>query len=94
MILKKEHQYQNRKLIALCDSSLIGKKFSENDLCINVSERFYKGEKLKEYDLNKLDESIMLNIVGEESIKIALKYKLINKGSIIKIQGIPHVISI
>ncbi|MFH1209561.1 MAG: DUF424 family protein [archaeon] len=94
MILKKEHNYQGKRLIVLCDSSLIGKKLSENDLCLNISERFYKGEKLNESDLKELDDSVMFNLVGKESIKIALKYKLINKDKIIKIQKVPHAMVI
>jgi len=94
MILMKEHIYQGRKLVTLCNSSLIGKKFSEKDLNLNITERFYKGGKLNEDILKTLEPGVMLNIVGEESIKIALKYKLINKRNIIRIKKIPHAMLI
>ncbi|MBU2634369.1 MAG: DUF424 family protein [Nanoarchaeota archaeon] len=94
MILIKEHFHHERKLITLCDSSLIGKTFEDNNLNIKITEEFYKGQKLNESILSNLKQGVMFNIVGEESIKIALKYKLITKKNIIKIKKIPHALVI
>jgi len=94
MILIKKHFHHERKLITLCDSSLIGKTFEDNNLNLKITEGFYKGKKLNENILSNVEPGVMFNIVGEESIKIALKYKLINKKNIIKIKKIPHTIVI
>lgn len=87
----KIHKSGDRNIIAICDEDLIGKKFAEKNLILDITERFYKGEKLNpEQVLELMKDSLNLNIVGEESINIALKNNIIEKESIIKIQGIPH----
>ncbi|MCD4666307.1 DUF424 family protein [archaeon] len=93
MILVKIHEYRESIVVSLCDENLIGKKFSEGDLELNITERFYKGENLPEDKILELIKNANnLNVVGEESIKFAIKNKLINKQDIIKIKNIPHAI--
>lgn len=87
----KIHKSEDRNIIAICDDNLIGKAFSEGNLILNITERFYKGEKLSpEKVLELMRNALSLNIVGKNSINLALKNNIIEKESIIKIQGIPH----
>lgn len=93
MIFIKEHIHNNRKLLAICDGNLIGKTFEEKDKILNVSKTFYHGEPMFEKDILELiEDNILLNIVGEESINFALKNKLIDKKGIIRIKSIPHAL--
>lgn len=91
MIYLKINKTEQNEIIAVCDSDLIGKKFSENGLNLDINEIFYKGEIMNEKEIIKiLKESININIVGKESIKLAVKAGIINKDNIIKIKNIPH----
>ena len=91
MILIKVHKTKFRDVVALCDSNLIGKKFEENDLQLEITERFYKGKPIDEEDLLPiLRDAEILNIVGEESINAAVKAGVVYKENIIRIKGIPH----
>ena len=93
MIFVKEHIYHHRKLLAICDGNLIGKTFEEGDKILNVSKTFYHGTPMFERDILKLiEDNILLNIVGEESVNFALENKLIDKKGIIKIKNIPHAL--
>jgi hypothetical protein len=93
MIFVKEHIYNNRKLLAICDGNLIGKTFEEGNKILNISKSFYFGEPMFEKDiLNLIEDNTLLNIVGKESIDFALKNKLIIKEGIIKIKNIPHAL--
>ena len=93
MIFVKEHIHNNRKLLAICDGNLIGKVFEEKNKVLNVSKNFYHGEPMFEKDILKLIENnILLNIIGRESVNFALKNKLIDKKGIIKIRKIPHAL--
>ncbi len=95
MIIVKIHQANKRKIVSLCDANLIGKKFEDGNLQLDVSNLFYNGEKLNEEGiLNVVKDADSLNIVGVESIKFSLKNKLVEEVNIIKIKKIPHVISI
>ena len=91
----KIHSSGERKIIAICDENLIGKTFEEKDLQLQVSERFYKGEKVsEEIILEEIKEADYVNIVGKNSINFGIKNKLILKSNIILIQKIPHTILI
>lgn len=95
MILVKIHKAEKRKIISICDDNLVGKKFEDEDLQLDVSKYFYKGEKMKYEDVMKeIKGADSLNIVGEESIRFALKNNLIEEESIIRIKKIPHAISL
>ena len=90
MILVKIHEDRGREVIAVCDSDLIGKGFNEGKLHIEITENFFKGKEMQKDILIKMLKSCSnLNIVGKESIKLALEAKVIEKESVIKIKGIP-----
>lgn len=90
MMLLKLHRSGNSEIISLCDSNLISKTFKDGKLHIEVSERFYRGEELpKEKIILILKNCNNANIVGKESIKLALDNNIIEKESIIKIKNIP-----
>lgn len=92
MYIKIHDSY--RKVVALCDSGLIGKKFTEGIRQIELKEHFFKGEE-KSYseiveillDLDKEDATF--NIVGEESVKAALEANIISSEGIFTIDNIP-----
>ncbi|MEK6835152.1 MAG: DUF424 family protein [Nanoarchaeota archaeon] len=91
MIYLKINKTEQSEIIAVCDSGLIGKRFSENGLNLDINEIFYKGEIMNEKEIIKiLKEARNINIVGKESIKLAVKAGIIDKENIIKIKNIPH----
>jgi len=91
MISIKMYKQGNDMLLAACDEELIGKKFEDGKFHLDVSERFYKGEKItKEVFKKFLEESTIANLVGKETIECAIELGLIDQDSVIKIKGIPH----
>lgn len=97
MLVKIHEAY--RKIIAICDSELIGKKFERDNLQLDVKEGFFGGKDLKEPQVLAIiedgkKEDACFNIVGKESIKTAIKAGIVSENSIIKIQGIPHALSL
>ena len=83
-----------RKVVALTDTMLIGKTFSEDIKQIEVKPKFFKGEEKNKKELIKIlkdleKEDATFNIVGEESIQTALQAGIISKQGIIKIQEVP-----
>ena len=87
----KRHESKDRIVIAICDEDLIGKKFSEDDLVLDVSERFYKGDKKSEEEVEEiLRNARNINMVGKGTVNFALKIGISNKDSIITIDGVPH----
>ena len=93
MIYLKRNINQGSEVIAICDADLLGKKFSENNLVLDINERFYKGELLSNEEIIEiLSNARYINLVGKESINLALKSGIIEKENIIKIKNIPHAL--
>jgi len=87
----KIHESGDRRIVAICDKNLIGKKLKTKDIEINITKRFYKGDELSDEEIIKiLKEAENINIIGKKSVDFAIKNKFIKKNSIIKIKGIPH----
>jgi len=86
-----------RDVIAVCDSNLLGKVFEEDQFQLDLKESFYKGEEVSEKEAvdmleNMLAEDATFNIVGKESVKVALKAGIIKEEGIGKIAGIPFAL--
>lgn len=81
----------DKTVVAVCDDDLLGKKFEQGELQLDLTSDFYKGEKTDEKDAGDLVRNAdTVNFVGEESIKLGLKEGIIEKDHIIKIANIPH----
>lgn len=87
MILVKFHE----NVVAVCDSDLIGKKLDDGKVCLEITERFYKGDKKSDKEVEDiLKEADNVNIVGEKSVKVAIKAGVVSKDEVIEINGVPH----
>ena len=94
-ILVKIHESSGASILAVADKELVGKKFEEGELCLDVTERFYGGEeKTEEEIISLMKESQNINLVGEKAVALGIKAEIITQDSVIKIKGIPHAISI
>ncbi len=83
-----------RYVVAICDSDLIGKKFEQGKLQLDLTGKFFKGEEktpeeVKEIIKNMKREDACFNIVGSESGKIAKELGIVKDNGIIKIQDVP-----
>ncbi|MEK6908944.1 MAG: DUF424 family protein [Nanoarchaeota archaeon] len=88
-----------RKVIAICDEDLLGKKFEQGIKQLDVKESFFKGEKIQKEDLiplmkHEFKEGSTFNIVGKESIKTAIEAGIIEKNSSLKVKNIPFILII
>lgn len=91
MIVKIHRDHHGQMVLAICDSNIIGKKFTEGKLQLDLTGGFYKGKETAEHELLELvKRAYILNMVGKESIEFASRHNLINKQNIITVEGIPH----
>ena len=78
-------------VLACADDDLIGKTLEEGKICFKVSERFYKDKKVSKTELKALlKEANNINLVGEETVGLALEEGYLNEADIIRIKGVPH----
>ena len=91
MIVKKHKTHDGRLILAVCDSDLIGKKFNEGDMQLDLCSDFYQGEERSDEDIAKLFRcAYVVNLVGEKAVNLGLKEKIIDKAHVIQIKKIPH----
>jgi len=89
----------SRTVIAICDENLLGKKFNEGIKCLNITESFYKGEKISKEEVSEIMKFESLggstfNMVGKETINLAIEVGIIEENSYFKIENIPFIITI
>jgi uncharacterized protein len=90
MIVKK-HNSNGKLLLAISDSILIGKKFIEKDMQLDLSSQFYLGSQCNESELKRwIPKAYVINAVGEKSISFLANINLVNKNEVKKIDGIPY----
>ncbi len=90
-IIAKMHTLAGKTLLVLCDNDLLGKKFEEGKLQLNMASSFYQGEQKSEGEIEKrLPDIDMFHFVGEESVAFGVKQGLIEKEKIIFIKKVPH----
>jgi uncharacterized protein len=91
MILTKLHRGRGKVILAMCDKEIIGKKFTEGSLELDLTGNFYKGDETKSEEIKKrLQCSDIVNVAGEKSVKFAVEEGIVDKENIITIQKIPH----
>ena len=87
----KVHHHGNDVVVAICDADLLGKTFTDGPVKIEVSEKFYGGEKVKiEEAMEIAKKATIANFLGKNAVKYAIKSKLIHKDAVIEVASIPH----
>lgn len=59
-MIVKTHLTPNGKLLAVCDSDILGKRFEEDERQLDLSGRFYKGDEVSDEILGKMLMLLML----------------------------------
>jgi len=78
-------------VIGACDEHLLGKKFRDGKFQIDVAKNFYGGERVDKKKLEQfLLDATIANLVGQETVKLAVDLGLVNPECILKIKGVPH----
>jgi len=90
-MIVKVHIANERKIVAVCDKDLLGKKFEDGDLQMDLSSDFFKGKEMLPEQLEKeISNANVVNFVGKESVDFAIKKNIVQKEKVITIAGIPN----
>lgn len=91
MISVKIYKQGEDLVIGACDEHLLGKKFRNGKLQIDVAKHFYDGERIDKKTLEKfLLDATIANLVGKETVNCAIGLGLVDPDCILKIKGVPH----
>jgi len=87
----KIHRTEEHILVAVCDKEILGKKISDGELEVEISERFYKGKiAARKEVLEALESATVANLFGEKAVACALESGFIDGQNVLRINGIPH----
>lgn len=96
MLIKTHKSY--RDVVAICDSDLLGKKFEQGKMQLEISNFFDGEEKTEEEVLEIIKdaarEDATFNVVGKRAVKLALKAGIIGQEGIKKIRGVPIALTL
>tara|TARA_B100000749_G_scaffold66421_1_gene49642 strand:- start:594 stop:911 length:318 start_codon:yes stop_codon:yes gene_type:complete len=83
---------EDRIIVNICDKKLIGKTIKGKNNQIEITEEYFgKDEVSSEEAIELMNSSNTLNLIGEETIKIANKEKVGAIGAIKKIGKVPFL---
>lgn len=78
-------------LVAVCDSSVLGKVFREGRFILDVTPRFYGGELVDlAQAITAIANATIANLVGNDIVQAAVSAGLIHKDAINVVEGVPH----
>jgi hypothetical protein len=85
----KSHEQGRERLIAVCDCDILGRKFAEGQLRIDVSPDFFGGEKASCAEVDAaLASATMANFVGPKTVLHAISLGYVEKDNVLSIGGI------
>lgn len=90
-MIVKIHDRKEGSIISVVDKELMGNKFEEGDLQLDLSSAFYKGNEMTPDEVGDLVRNAYgVNLVGEKAIKIAIEEGIIVESVVKRISGIPY----
>lgn len=90
MFYYKIHRSAGKIMLAACDEEILGRRFEDGGLVLDIKKEFYGGGKIGDEIIELFQKADIINMAGSEIISLAKKEEWISEKGIIKIKGIPH----
>lgn len=85
----RAHEQGKERLIAVCDCEILGRKFSEGQLRIDVSPDFFGSERATHAEVEAaLASATMANFVGQRTVRYAISLGYVEEDNVLSIDGI------
>jgi len=82
---------ENGIILVVTDEEIVGQKFEEGKLQLDLTQKFYQGEKKSAEEVKKMILGVyILHLTGKKAVDLGLELKLINKEKVLKVKNIPH----
>ncbi len=90
-IAMRVYRVRGETVVAACDRDILGMKFEEGDLVLDVKKSFYYEAYVTEQTfLNSMKVATIANLVGERVVSLAIREGYIDEENVIRIKGVPH----
>lgn len=93
-MLLRERDTPKGVLVSVCDDDCLGETYEDGDISLEVTEEFYGGEAAIDADpeavIDALQGATVGNLVGEESVAVAVDAGLIDEDRVLDVDGTEH----
>ena len=90
MMYLKTYRSGKEILIAVCDCEILGKRFEEGPLHVDVCADFFGNEKVTPEEVERsLSKATIANFVGQMAVDFAIKLGYVEKENVLVIDGVP-----
>ena len=85
------HEAQGKKILVVSDEDVIGKRYVEGNVQLDLTSEFYKGEVVSDDDIRRMMRgAYIIHMVGRKSVQMGIDEGFVDQMSVKKIKGIPH----
>jgi hypothetical protein len=89
----KVTEYQKNKMLNICDFELLGKDIIQDELTMNISRNYYGGKTVNiDEAKNLLKTSSIINMVGIDTVSLAIELGIGSENGVKTISGVPFLI--
>lgn len=89
----KISDYQKNTMLNICDTELLGKTLTQDDLNMNITKSYYGQKVVDEAEAaNLLKNSSIINMVGKKTISLSIGLGIGSENGIKTISGVPFLI--
>ncbi len=85
--------YQNSRMLNICDENLLGKVIKKDKLQINISKSYYGQQLVEKAEAeNLMKNSSILNLVGKQTIEMSIELNIGTRQGVKVIDDVPFLI--
>ncbi|MBI4017698.1 MAG: DUF424 family protein [Candidatus Aenigmarchaeota archaeon] len=87
----KIYEADGETILAICDSDVVGRVFTEDILVLDAKKSFYFDEECTQIKARRLfEQATIINATGEKAVALLIEQGLIDAGRILRVNGVPH----
>lgn len=77
-------------VVAVCDDGLLGNTYREGEIVLKVTD-FYRGNPATPEEVRRaLRGATIANLVGQESVDLAVEEGIVDPDTVIHVEGVAH----
>lgn len=85
--------YQNNRMLNICDVDLVGRTVKQSDLEINISQSYYAERIVEEDEAESLlKNSSIINMAGKQTIDLSIRIGIGSAKGVKEIEGVPFLL--
>lgn len=91
-IVKIHKTDDGRIFSVIIDKEIVGKKFDEGELQLDLTSPYYRGDETAEDETLKIiSKSYSVSFIGEDSVRLGSSKGLVDEKTALRIKGIPVI---